>query len=61
MQQPGQAFDGRLLIPLAPRQLGLVPGLSLQDGPDKGADALLLMPMCPRQHFCDIVPEASSP
>ena len=39
MQQPGQAFDGRLLIPLAPRQLGLVPGLSLQDGPDKGADA----------------------
>ena len=61
MQQPGQAFDRRFLIPLAPRQLGLDPTLLLEDGPHKRADPFALMPMCPRQGFCDLVLQASRP
>lgn len=61
MQQARQAFDRSFLIPLAAGQFRLVARLFLQDRAHKGRDPFPLMPMCPGQHFCDIVLEASRP
>src|SRR5712691_12569429 len=61
MQQAREAFERRLLIAQAAGQLSLVAGLFVNDRTHKGRNPFELMPMCPGEHFRDILLEASSP
>src|SRR6266446_8363700 len=61
MQQARQAFDCRLLIAQAASQLGLVPGLFLNNRAHKGRNPFELVAMCPGEHIRDILGKASSP
>ena len=56
-----KAFDRRLLIAQATGQLGLDPGLFLNNRAHKGHNPFELVAMCPGEHVRDILGQASSP
>src|SRR5262249_39821415 len=61
VQQAREAFERGLLIAQAAGQLGLVPGLFLNDRVHKGSNPFELVAMCPGEHVRDILSKASSP